>query len=67
MGKYEEERLLNVVDALRSILDALNNENEAEEPGTTIFTFGEDWTLIFATGGRASLIKQLMNEGLGIR
>lgn len=54
----EEQRILNVVAELGSIVDALEAESLTQDPDSVptnaLFTYGDDWTLVFARGDRAA-------------
>jgi hypothetical protein len=52
MSYVDEVQIPGVVAALRQILETLNAE-DPETAGSTVFTYGNDWTLVFATADRA--------------
>lgn len=50
-AENSQQQLLSVVAQLDAILNEL--PNDADTPNNVIFTYGENWTLVFARGDRA--------------
>lgn len=61
----EELRVRNVVQELGQILNELARE-DPEAPANILFTFGEDWTLVFARGDRAEETLKGVRELYGV-
>lgn len=60
MAEEYEQRILNVVEELKSLLTSLDGE------GQVYFPYGKDWTLLFAIGDRAVQIRENAAQFLGV-
>lgn len=60
MAEYEQ-RVLAVVEELKSLLNSLDGE------GQVYFPYGNDWTLLFAVGDRAEQVRKNAAEFLGVK